>query len=270
MDKRPIGIFDSGLGGLTCVKEVLRLMPNENVIYFGDTGRVPYGSKGRDTIVKYTRQNIKFLRRFDVKYIIIACGTASSAALPMIEKDYETEIEGVVKPASDEAVAATKNKKIAVLGTAGTVRSGKYAEVIARADKSVAVLQKACPMFVPLVENGYTSGKITEEIAREYLEPVIEFGADTIILGCTHYPILEKVISGIVGEGVTLINSGAAAARHTKKRLAELDMLGDEGNRGSVRYFVSDMVEGFAELGGMFLEREIGDSIEYIDIDGVV
>lgn len=270
MDKRPIGIFDSGLGGLTCVKEVLRLMPSEDVIYFGDTGRVPYGTKGRDTILKYTRQNIKFLRRFDVKYIIIACGTASSAALPRIERDYDIEIEGVVLPASAEAVSASKNKKIAVLGTSGTVRSGQYAEVIKKSDSNAQVLQQACSMFVPLVENGYTSGRIVEEIAGEYLAPVIEFGADTIILGCTHYPILESVIRKIVGEGVTLINSGAAAARHTKKRLAELDMCSDEKHRGSVRYFVSDMADGFAEMGGMFLEREIENSVEYIDIDGVI
>lgn len=270
MDKRPIGIFDSGLGGLTCVKEVLRLMPNEDVIYFGDTGRVPYGTRSRDTILKYTRQDIKFLRRFDVKYIIIACGTASSAALPLIEKDYSVEIEGVVKPASSEAVAATKNGKVAVLGTAGTVRSGKYAEVIESLDKGVQVFQKACPMFVPLVENGYTSGKITEEIAKEYLAPVMEFGADTIILGCTHYPILQDVIRKTVGDGVTLINSGAAAARHTKERLAELDLCTDSSARGTAHYFVSDMADGFAELGGMFLEREIDAQVEYIDIEGVV
>lgn len=270
MDKRPIGIFDSGLGGLTCVKEVLRLMPNEDVIYFGDTGRVPYGTKSRDIILKYTRQNIKFLRRFDVKYIIIACGTASSAALPLIEKDYDTEIEGVVLPASSEAAAATRNRRVAVLGTAGTVKSGKYAEVIGSIDKSIEVFQKACPMFVPLVENGYTSGKIAEEIAREYLTPVIEFGADTIILGCTHYPILEDVIRKIAGGNVTLINSGAAAARHTKSRLEQLGICGDPSHKGSVKYFVSDMSDDFAQLGGMFLEQRIESAVEYIDIDGVI
>ncbi len=270
MDTRPIGIFDSGLGGLTCVKEVLDLMPNEDVIYFGDTGRVPYGTKGRDTILKYARQDIKFLRRFDVKYIIIACGTASSAALPLIENDYGIEIEGVVNPASAEAVAATKNGKIAVLGTAGTVRSGKYAEVISELDGGASVFQKACPMFVPLVENGYTSGKIAEEIAREYLAPVMEFGADTIILGCTHYPILQDVIRKIAGDGESLINSGAAAARAAAARLGELGLCAKEGRRGGIRYFVSDMTDDFSELGGMFLQREIENSVEYIDINEVI
>jgi len=267
MDNRPIGIFDSGLGGLTCVKEVLEIMPSEDIIYFGDTGRVPYGTRSADTIVKYVRQDINFLKSFDIKYIIIACGTASSAALPKIQGEYDTEILGVLEPAARLAVKATKNNKIGVLGTSGTVKSGKYVEFIENINPQTKVIQQACPMFVPLVENGYIDEKVTELIAEEYLEPMKRAEVDTIILGCTHYPLLKPVISRIMGEGVTLIDSGAAAADYAKLRLEELGLACDKNKKGTAKYFVSDTVDSFSELGGMFLNREIQGEVSKIDIE---
>lgn len=266
MDKRPIGVFDSGMGGLTCVKEIMKVMPNEDVIYFGDTGRLPYGSRGADTIVKYVRQDIRFLRTFDIKMIIIACGTASSAALPWLAEELDTDVLGVLEPASAKAVSMTKNGKIGVLGTAGTIRSGKYVEYIKNTDSGISVFQKACPMFVPLVENGYSHSEVTRIIAREYLEEMKKNGVDTLILGCTHYPLLKDVIREIMGDEVALVDSGAAAADFAFEKLRGGNML-NEKDEGSVRYFVSDTVDGFEHLGGMFLEKPILGNVERIDIE---
>ena len=198
MDNRAIGIFDSGLGGLTCVREVMNIMPNEDIIYFGDTGRVPYGTRSSATIVKYVRQDINFLRKFNIKFIIIACGTASSAALPHITTEYDTDIIGVVEPASRAAAAATRNKRVGVLGTQGTINSNKYKDRIYAIDPGIEVVSKACPMFVPVVENGYADSEIATILAREYLKPLIEAEVDTIILGCTLF--LNRKIVGQVSK----------------------------------------------------------------------
>lgn len=266
MDNRPIGVFDSGLGGLTCVKEIMKIMPNEDVIYFGDTGRVPYGTRERDTLLKYVRQDIRFLETFDIKMIIIACGTASSAALPWISSEFGTEIIGVVEPAVRAAVKATKNKRIGVLGTSGTIKSGKYPEYIKSICPDAEVFQKACPMFVPLVENGYTDSEVTSIIAREYLEEIKKCNVDTLILGCTHYPLLKSVIGEIMGKEVVLIDSGAAAADFAFEQLKGSDMMSDKKG-SSYKYFVSDSAADFAKLGGMFLTRPIDESVGKVDIE---
>lgn len=266
MDKRPIGVFDSGLGGLTCVRKILKTMPGEDVIYFGDTGRVPYGTRSRDTIIKYVRQDIRFLEEFDIKMIIIACGTASSAALPWLADEIKTPITGVVEPAVARAVSATKNNKIGVIGTSGTVRSGKYPEYIEKMNKDIQVIQRDCPMFVPLVENGYLDADATREFAREYLEEIKAFGVDTLILGCTHYPLLTKVIKEEMGDSVTLIDSGAAAADYSYEILKERNMLSDK-KKGNIRFFVSDGTENFSRLGEMFLDRKIDGSVAMVDIE---
>lgn len=266
MDKRPIGVFDSGLGGLTCVRKILEMMPGEDVIYFGDTGRVPYGTRSRDTIIKYVRQDIRFLEEFDIKMIIIACGTASSAALPWIADEVKNTITGVVEPAVARAVSATKNNKIGVIGTSGTVRSGKYPEHIEKINKDIQVIQRDCPMFVPLVENGYLDTSATREFAREYLEEIKAFGVDTLILGCTHYPLLTKVIGEEMGSNVTLIDSGAAAADYSYEILKERNMLSDK-EKGDIRFFVSDGTENFSRLGEMFLERKIEEAVAMVDIE---
>ncbi len=268
MDNRPIGVFDSGLGGLSCVREIMKTMPDEKVIYFGDTGRVPYGSRGKDTLLKYVRQDIRFLETFDIKMIIIACGTASSAALPWISSEFGTEIIGVVEPAAKAAVKKSKNKRVGVLGTSGTVRSGKYAEYIKSICPDAEVFQKACPMFVPLVENGYSDSVVTEIIAKEYLEEMKTYGVDTLILGCTHYPLLKKVIGKIMGEEVALIDSGAVAADFAKDFLEERGMLCEKSaDAEKYRYYVSDSAADFAKLGGMFLNRPIEENVDKVDIE---
>ena len=267
MDKRPIGIFDSGLGGLTCVKEVMKIMPGEDIIYFGDTGRVPYGARSAEQIIKYVKQDINFLKTFDIKYIVIACGTASSAALPKIRGEYETEITGVLYPAAKKALESTKNGRIGVIGTQGTVRSGKYTKQLLEFDNSLNITEVACPLFVHLVENGHTNSLPAKLIAEEYLKKIKEAGVDTLILGCTHYPLLKNVISEILGDDVTLIDSGAAAADFAKTEMEAKGLLSDRKSGGEVKYFVSDITESFAKLGGMFLNKEITQKVERIDIE---
>jgi len=266
-NNNPIGIFDSGLGGLTCVKEVMRLLPNENIIYFGDTLRVPYGTRSAETIVKYVRQDINFLRSFDIKMIIIACGTASATALSVVHNDYNVDILGVVAPACAEAVQLSVNRKIGVLGTRGTINSDKYNQHINSIAADVEVISQACPLFVPLVENGYLQGDIPALVAQEYLEPLKAAGVDTVILGCTHYPLLSDVIRDILGENVRLVDAGRSAAVAAAKRLTSLGLENDSGEVGHVRYFVSDDPDGFAKLGGMFLERKITDDVRKVDIE---
>lgn len=267
MDNRPIGIFDSGLGGLTCVRKVMEIMPGEDIIYFGDTGRVPYGTRSRSTIVKYVRQDINFLKSFDIKFIIIACGTASSAALPMIRSEYDIPIIGVLEPTAAKAVSLTENKKIGVIGTEGTVNSGKYTECIKEMDEEIEVVSKACPMFVPLVENGYTDGEVARLVAEEYLMPLKEAGVDTLILGCTHYPLLKNTIRSIMGDGVNLVDAGAETAVAAREILGENDILSGRETGGTAGYYVSDSVSGFSKLGGMFLKRPITGSVNKIEIE---
>lgn len=266
MDNRPIGIFDSGLGGLTCVRKVMEIMPGEDIIYFGDTGRVPYGTRSPQTVVKYVRQDINFLRSFDIKFIIIACGTASSAALPAVAGEFDTKMTGVLEPTAQKAVHLTKNKKIGVIGTAGTINSGRYLECIKALDPAIEVYRKACPMFVPLVENGYTHGEVARLIAEEYLLPMRKAEIDTLILGCTHYPLLRDIIHQIMGDGVTLVDAGAETAMYAKTYLAENQMLSSRAY-GSARYYVSDSVSSFTELGSIFLEQPIDGSVNKVEIE---
>ncbi len=266
MDNRPIGIFDSGLGGLTCVKKVLELLPGEDIIYFGDTGRVPYGSRSAETIVKYVKQNIRFLKTFDIKFIIIACGTASSAALPLIQEECDIPVIGVLEPTCRRAVSVTQNRKIGVLGTLGTIRSEKYLQTLKSLDSGLEIYSKACPMFVPLVENGYLNHPSTRLIAEEYLLPLQQAGVDTLILGCTHYPLLRPVIGEIMGSGVNLIDAGAETAIYAKNWLEEKHLLCDRSH-GSAQYYVSDAVDDFASLAGMFLKQQIDGSVHTIQIE---
>lgn len=267
MNNKSIGVFDSGLGGLTAVKQIMQELPNESIIYFGDTGRVPYGTRSRDTILKYTRSDIRFLRTFDVKVIVIACGTASSAALPMIKDEFNIPIVGVIDAAVYAAVRATRNKKIGVIGTSGTIKSGEYEKQINEYDSSMQVFAKACPLFVPIVESGHFNTPVTRLLVEEYLEEIRSEGVDTLILGCTHYPLLQEAIHEYMGDGVTLINSGAEVAKYLKKKL-DGEMAHSDGADGKqYRYYVSDDVSSFEELGGMFLEREINGQVNKIDIE---
>ena len=201
MDQRPVGVFDSGVGGLSAVRELRKLLPSENIIYFGDTSRVPYGGRSPEILLKYARQDVHFLRSFDIKAILVACGTVSTTCLPILRRENDLPILGVVEPACRRAVQVTKARRVGLIATAASVRSGAYEKCIAGLDPAVEVIAKACPLFVPLVENGrYRPGDtVIETVAREYLEPLRQTGIDTLILGCTHYPLLMDVIGSRLG-----------------------------------------------------------------------
>jgi glutamate racemase len=262
-----IGIFDSGLGGLTAVKELMHLLPNEPIVYFGDTGRVPYGSKSNDTIIKYTKSDIRFLNTFDLKLIVIACGTASTIALRSVEGMVDVPVFGVVGAAAKAAVAATENKRIGIIGTAGSIRSGAYERLIAEIDESIFTISKPCPLFVPLVENGFTTGEIAQLAAKHYLTEMKEAGVDTLIMGCTHYPLLAETIGGVMGHHVTLIDPGRVTAGFVKDYLEQNGLLCTGKADGQYQFFVSDCPDDFAELGSKFLQQEIPGGVEKIDIE---
>ena len=266
MDNRCIGVFDSGLGGLTCVKEIMKILPNENIVYFGDTGRVPYGTRSAETLIKYTVSDIRFLKQFNPKLIVIACGTASTTALDVVKNKFDVNIMGVVVPSAYAAAAATKNGRIGVIGTSRSINSGKYEQALKSIDKGFEVYSKACPMFVPLVENGYLDAKVTYMIAEEYLAPLIRAKVDTIILGCTHYPLIKKVIGDIVGESVILIDSGKEVARQICFETEAGRVEAAEEHFGN-RFYISDKVESFTDMAEMFLETKIDGEVEKIDIE---
>ena len=267
MDKRPIGVFDSGLGGLTTVKELARLLPNEDIVYFGDTGRVPYGTKSEKTLIKYVRQDINFLKSKNVKAVIAACGTASSVAIEPLRREFDIPLIGVLTPVCKKAVEITKNNRVGILGTPATINSGSYNRGIRNLDKNIAVFEKACPLFVPLVENGYIDHEVTYIIAKEYIEPLINDEVDTLILGCTHYPLLTDVIRKITDNKINIINAGAEAAAFAKELLENTDMLNGNENKGNIEYYVSDDVERFSYLGSMFLGYLIDSGVIKTDIE---
>ncbi len=267
MDNRPIGVFDSGLGGLTVVKKMRELMPGEDIVYFGDTGRVPYGGRSEKTLLKYVAQDIAFLESFDVKMIVAACGTASAVALPKLRQKPELPMLGVLDAAASSALSATKNGKIAVIATAATVKSDAYRKKLVAIKTDAEVFSKACPLFVPLVENGHLDSQVAHLVAEEYLSEVSAFGADTLIMGCTHYPLLAKTIGDVLGDGVRLIDVGEAISRQMLEVLKQRDLLSDKSEGGVCRYYVSDEVDNFETLGGLFLQSKIEGMVSKIDID---
>ena len=266
MSNRPIGVFDSGLGGLTAVREMLKVMPGTDIVYFGDTGRVPYGTRSKETIIRYTRQNIRFLKQFNIKALLIACGTASSAALPQVCGDEDFPIIGVVESAAKKAVEVTRNRRIGIIGTKATVKSGAYERVIKELNGEIFTVAQACPLFVPLVENARISedDKILKLAVEEYLTPVRDAGVDTLILGCTHYPIISRAIAEFMGDGIELVNPGREAARYLST-LPELK--GNKDNEAKTRFFVSDDVDAFSHSASMFLGDEIGERVELVNIE---
>ncbi len=263
-----IGVFDSGIGGLTAVKELARILPNENIIYLGDTARVPYGSKSRETIYKYAAQDVKFLQSHNVKMFIAACGTVSSVLAD--DKSFcEGLYTGVIVPAVNAACKVTKNRKIGVIGTSATVRSRSYERMIKEIMPDCEVYSKACPMFVPLVENGYIEKGCapTEEIAREYLLPLKKAGVDTLILGCTHYPLLADIISEIMGEGVTLVSSGGEAGKFAMELLKNKGLLSDRCAKGRIELYCTDSAELFEENAQHFLSGLDNVTIKSCSLD---
>ena len=247
----PIGVFDSGVGGLTVAREIMRQIPNERIVYFGDTARVPYGSKSKETVTKYSRQIVRFLETQNVKAIVIACNTASAYALEQIEKEIKVPIIGVVKPGAVTAARATQNGKVGVIATEGTIQSEIYTQYIKELKQDASVIGKACPLFVPLVEEGLLEDPVTDEIAQRYLSVLIDSGIDTLILGCTHYPLIRSTVGRVMGEKVTLVNPAYETAIELKRLLEEYNMLQDEKpalGTNQYQFFVSDGADKFQQF----------------------
>ena len=240
----PIGVFDSGVGGLTVMKEIMHQIPSEKVVYFGDTARVPYGNKSKETVTKFSRQIVHFLQTRNVKAIVVACNTASAYALDELEKEVEVPIIGVVKPGAKVAVEATRNGKIGVIATEGTISSAIYERYIKELNKNVNVIGKACPLFVPLAEEGLWRDPVTDEIARRYLTELIDIDIDTLVLGCTHYPLIRETVGKIMGEGVTLVNPAYETARELKKLLEQENLLREkEPELGDNQRFANSIIK---------------------------
>ena len=269
MDKRPIGVFDSGLGGLTTVKKLAELLPGENIIYLGDTGRVPYGPRSKETIIKYASQGAAFLTGFDIKTMVIACNTACSAAFEILEGTYDIPVYEVVCVPAKAAVEHTENNRVGVIGTAATIRSGAYETTLKNISPDLTVFSVPCPLFVPLVEEGWIDpvDEAALIIAERYLEELREAKIDTLILGCTHYPLLREVISKVIGPGVELIDSGAETAKKVASDLAKLGMLADDDTTGSIKYFVTDSIVNFSKQASRFLKSDVRGMVEQVTLE---
>ena len=268
--RMPIGVFDSGIGGLTVAREIMRQMPNERIIYFGDTARVPYGSKSRDTVTRYSRQIVRFLMEQGVKAIAVACNTASAYALPEIEKQCPVPVIGVIRPGAKTAVSKTRNGRIGVIGTRATISSGTYADVIHQFMPEAEVVGQACPLFVPLVEEGLWEDPVTDEVARRYMASLLDRGIDTLIMGCTHYPLIRRTIGRAAGEQVELINPAYETAMELRRMLEGLSLLADRrqelgSGEPQYRFYVSDMAGQFRQFANSIIKYGIL-SAEKIDI----
>jgi glutamate racemase len=265
----PVGVFDSGLGGLTVVREIMRNLPNERMVYFGDTARVPYGNKSKATIIRFSRQIVNFLKTQNVKAIVVACNTASALALEAIEPEVDVPIIGVVRPGTEMALHTTVNKRIGVIATEGTIRSNLYQTLLQKNDPEMKVFTRACPLFVPLVEEGWTKDPVTEEVARRYLKNILEQKIDTLIMGCTHYPLLRKLLQKVVGENVHLINPAYETALALGRLLDEQGLANDGQIEETHKYYfyASDTVEKFNKFANSILPYDI-DSTKLIQIEG--
>jgi glutamate racemase len=258
----PVGVFDSGIGGLTVAHEVIRQLPHESIIYFGDTARVPYGPKSPDTVRRYSREIANFLRDQGVKSIVIACNTATAHALTVLREEMDMPVIGVVEPGARAAVAATTRGHIGVIGTVGTIKSGAYERAIRALDPDVLVTPRACPLLVPLVEEGWTDHDATRLVVREYLEPMLEADIDTLVLGCTHYPLLKSLFREVLGADVRLIDSAEETAAETARTLADRHLAADADADPVYRFVASDDPLQFLQLGQRFL----GGSMEGVEI----
>ena len=266
--EKPVGVFDSGIGGLTVVKRIASTIPNEDIVYFGDTARVPYGSKSNSTVIEYSIQDAKFLINKNVKAIVVACNTSSSIALKELRKQFNVPIIGMIEPGAKYALKETRNGKIGVIGTRATISNKAYSSEIKRLNPGVEVFEKACPLFVPLAEEGWIKHKAAYDIAEEYLKELREKKIDTLVLGCTHYPILSEVIQEVIGSDVKLVDSGISSAESVK---AELDRIGLNTNKfspGNQEYFVSDIPAKFKEVAELFLGREVSQ-VQKVELDAL-
>lgn len=264
--EQAIGVFDSGVGGLTVVREIMRQLPNENVIYFGDTARVPYGSKSKQTVLKYSKQIVRFLRTKNVKAIVFACNTASALALEDMRDEIDIPVIGVVRPGAKMAATMSKTKSVGIIGTDGTIKSGIYTDYIRRLDPSITVVGKACPLFVPLVEEGLLEDRITDDMVDRYLSELKPYNVDALVLGCTHYPLLMNPIKRYMGEGVTLVNPAYETAKGLKEILSEKGMLNDKEHNSTYEFYVSDGVDKFKAFADDVLPVNV-DEVNVVDIE---
>jgi len=256
MKTRPIGIFDSGVGGLTVVKQIFKRLPNEEIVYLGDTARVPYGTKSPETIKKYSVENADFLMRFKVKLIVVACNTASSTSLDALREKFSIPIVGVIKPGAEKAVQVTRNNRVGIIGTYTTVKSKAYEKELRHFSRDVEAVSKACPLFVPLVEEGWLKEGVTFDIVKKYLKPLMAKKIDTLILGCTHYPLLKPVISKVMGRHVKIVDSASSVADEVHNILMALGKLSGQ-KKPKHKFFATDAVEHFVRVGEKFLGTKI-------------
>jgi len=264
--EKPIGVFDSGIGGLTVVKRISATLPEENIVYFGDTARVPYGSKSNSTVIEYAMQDAKFLINKNVKTIVVACNTVSSTALSELRKNFHLPIIGMIEPGAKLAVQKTKNGKIGVIGTRATINNKAYSKEIKKIEPGIEVFEKACPLFVPLAEEGWIKHKATYEIAEEYLKELRDIKIDTLVLGCTHYPILAEIIQEVIGKDVMLIDSGVASAEVVKKELDRTDLHTNSYALGHQDFYVSDIPVKFKEVAELFLGMPVNE-VNKVDLE---
>jgi glutamate racemase len=255
---KPIGVFDSGIGGLTVVRALLERLPHENIVYFGDTARVPYGPKSPAVVREYAADDIDILLQHDVKIVVVACNTVSAVALDVVQARARMPVIGVIVPGAQAAARATTRKRVGVIGTYATINSNSYINALRHIDPSVVAYPQPCPLFVPLAEEGWITHEVTRTIAKEYLFPLTLQKIDTLILGCTHYPVLREAIAGAVGPTVTLIDSGEATAEEVVRVLTGEDLLNSSAHRPNLQFFVSDIPTKFTEVGERFLGRTLG------------
>lgn len=265
MNEKPIGIFDSGVGGLTVLREIERLLPNENILYLGDTARVPYGIRSAETVIKYSVECAEFLYRRGIKVLVVACNTSSSIGLQRLREKFDIPVLGVIEPGVRAALKASKRRKIGVIGTEATIKSNSYRKAIEREDSEVEVISKACPLFVPLVEEGIFEGTLAQLVIEMYLGELKESGIDTLILGCTHYPLLKGAIKQYMKD-IILVDSAEEVAKDVKQILEELSLLNRNSSVGHRSFFVTDSPERFRQIGEIFLNHEI-EKIEKINLE---
>lgn len=265
MNNSPIGVFDSGLGGLTVLKEIMEVLPNEDIVYFGDTARVPYGPRSQETVTKYTFQSIDFLLTKNIKAIVIACNTATARSLKFAQEKYDIPIIGVIEAGARTAARVTKNKRVGVIGTQGTISSKAYEFEIEKIDSSIDIVGRACPLFVPLVEEGWSDTDIAHMAADRYLDELKKINIDSLVLGCTHYPLLINTIANVMGNSVKLVNPARETAKDLQCVLKEKDLMREENSFPKYEYYVSDGPDNFKAIGENFLKKEI-DKIQIIEI----
>lgn len=256
-DTRPIGIFDSGVGGLTVASQIEKILPEEDIVYFGDTARVPYGTKSKETVTKFSVENVEFLMERDVKLVVVACNTASSLSLDFLKRCFRVPIIGVIEPGAKGAVSTTRSNRVGVIGTNATISSGAYERAIKKINPRISVSTQGCPLFVPLVEEGWLNKDVTRQVASEYLSPLKAKKIDTLIMGCTHYPLLRQIIQDVMGRNVMLVDSAKEVAKEARIILDSAGHLNRPGRKGKHSFFVSDEPSRFIRMAERFLKRRI-------------